>query len=177
MVDPGTTQRWLYHTLFAGLAMMILILQLVPFGGGSVAVPGPDVLTCLVLVWIQRRPDFLPLLLLASVLLLADFLLLRPPGLWAALTLMGAEFLRRVTAGSREITFAAEWGFAAGVILAMTVAHWALNALVSAPAIPLGLSIVQAITTIIAYPFVLWLSQSAFNIRKPAFDGQNQRGI
>ena len=65
MVDPSTSQRWLYHLMFAGLALAVLLMQLVPVGGGIRHIPGPDLLMCLVLVWVQRRPDYVPLLVLA----------------------------------------------------------------------------------------------------------------
>ncbi len=176
MVDPGTTQRWFYHLLFTGLALMILILQLAPFGGGPQTVPGPDILICLVLVWIQRRPDYLPLFLLAAILLTADFLLMRPPGLWAGLTLVGAEFLRRLTHGARELPFFSEWGYVAGVVIAITLSHWLINTLVAAPPVSLVMGLAQALATIIVYPLVLILSQTAFNIRRRPLDGQSVGG-
>ena len=176
MVDPGTTQRWLYYLIFAGLALGILLMQLVPVGNGISAIPGPDLLSCLVFVWVQRRPDFVPLLLLASVLLAADFILMRPPGLWAALTLVGAEFLRRQQIGGKHLTFFAEWGAVAGVVFGITLAHWALNALVAAPPVLLLVGLLQAFVTCLAYPIVLALSQTLLNVRKRPLDSQRIGG-
>lgn len=172
MVDPGTSQRWLYHLIFAGLALGILLFQLVPVGDGISVIPGPDLLTCLVLVWIQRRPDFVPLLLLAPVLLIADFLLMRPPGLWAALTLIGAEFMRRQQIGGKDLPFMVEWATVTLVIVAITLSHWAINALVAAPPVLLAAGLLQALATVLAYPLVLGVCTYGFNIRKRPLDGQ-----
>ena len=176
MVDPAASRRWLYYALFLGLALSLMLLQLLPLGIGSQSFPGPDVLLCVVLIWTQRRPDFVPLPLLAPVLLFADFVLMRPPGLWAALTLLGAEFLRKRHLGAREVPFMIEWGFASCVIFGVVLCHWAINALVSAPPLLLSMSLVQALMTALAYPLVMVLSQSAFQVRKLALDGQGMGG-
>ncbi|GGE48175.1 rod shape-determining protein MreD [Actibacterium pelagium] len=176
MVDPGTSQRWLYRLIFTGLALGVLLVQLVSVGDGIPGIPGPDLLICLVLVWIQRRPDYVPLLLLAPVLLIADFLLMRPPGLWAALTLIGAEFMRRQQIGGKDLPFMVEWGTVTVVIIAITLAHWAINALVAAPPVLLLAGMLQALTTALAYPLVLGVCLYAFNIRKRPLDGQRFGG-
>jgi hypothetical protein len=48
----------------------------------------------LTFAWVLRRPEFVPPLLIAAMILLGDLMFHRPPGLWAALVLVTAETLR-----------------------------------------------------------------------------------
>ena len=48
---------------------------------------------------------------------------MRPPGLWAAIVVLGVEFLRNREADSRDLPFLVEWGTVALLMLAMTLAN------------------------------------------------------
>jgi rod shape-determining protein MreD len=50
-------------------------------------------------------------------MLLADLLFLRPPGLWAAIVVLGHEFLRNREQGLRDMPFFVEWGLVASLLL------------------------------------------------------------
>ncbi len=71
--------------------------------------PGPDILICVIMAWIVRRPDFLPMPLILFVILLEDLILMRPPGLWTAIVIVATEFLRGRVALTRELSFVVEW--------------------------------------------------------------------
>ncbi|MCX8955699.1 rod shape-determining protein MreD, partial [Ruegeria sp. NA] len=68
-----------------------------------------DVLIALTFAWVLRRPDYVPTVLVALVMLMADFLLQRPPGLLAAPTVVGSAYLRSAALGMRDAGFAGEW--------------------------------------------------------------------
>lgn len=164
MVDPVTSQRWLFRVLFVLLAALMLFVRLLPISGSTGGLPGPDLLFCLGFAWVQRRPDVLTPPLLAAVLLLADLLLGRPPGLWAALGLLGAEFLRSRHQGSGEMPFVLEMAFVAAVVVGTTLAYWALMGLLAVPHTGLGRGLIQAVFTLLAYPVVTGLSALAFRL-------------
>ena len=94
MIGSPVRRRLVGQSLYVGLVLMSLFLRLRPIDPGRVGWPGPDLILCLTLAWVQRRPDYLPAGLVAAVILAEDLFMLRPPGLWAALTVLGAEFLR-----------------------------------------------------------------------------------
>jgi rod shape-determining protein MreD len=115
-----------------------------------------------------RRPDYVPLVLLALVVLLEDLLLMRPPGLWAALMVLGAEFLRNRTSLTRELSFVVEWVLVAGVMAAVVMGNRLVLAVTMLDQPSLGQTIIQLVASILCYPVVVFLSRLAFGVRKPA---------
>jgi len=167
MGDPVLRQRLVYAALFVLLAGLSLFVRLLPLGSG-VDVPGPDVMLALACAWIMRRPDFLPVALLAGVFLFEDFLLHRPPGLWPVAVVLGTEYLRNRQAVLRDVGFALEWVTVGGVLLAMLLGTRLLLSLSMTPLPSLGLSLIQLLATIAFYPIAAAASHWVLGVRKPA---------
>jgi rod shape-determining protein MreD len=179
---------WYYRTLFVALALILLFFRLLPLGSGNGSFPwstlpnwilgrfgleprpwpGPDVLMCLTIAWVMRRPDYLPALLIALVFLVEDMILLRPPGLWAALMLVATEFLRSRAALTRELNFTVEWLLAAGLMLALLLVYRLVFAIALMPQPGFGFALMQTIWSILCYPLVVALSAALLDLRKPA---------
>ena len=168
MVDPIFTSRFAHRSLFVGLAMLILFVRLLPLTAVPGRWPGPDVLLCLTLVWVQRRPEYVPVLIVAPVFLIDDLLTMRPPGLWALLVLTGTEFLRSRESDFRDLPFMLEWAVTSGVILAIAVINRLVLAILVVPQTGFGLTLLQALSTIAAYPVMVLVSHFAFGRRKAA---------
>ncbi len=176
MASSLISPRWAYRGLYLLLALAVILMRLLPLQGTPVQVPGPDILVCFTFAWLLRRPDYLPPLLIGMVFFFADFVLMRPPGLWALIVLLGSEFLRGREATIRELGFAAEWGMVSAVMAAMLIADRLgyLVAFLAQPPIPL--SIMQLLATIIAYPAVAAASHYGFGISRPGRGGDNGFG-
>jgi rod shape-determining protein MreD len=179
---------WYYRGVFVVLALVLLFFRLLPLGAGNDSFPwsaipnwivtpfgveprpwpGPDVLLCLAIAWVMRRPDYLPALLIALVFLVEDMVLLRPPGLWAALVLVATEFLRSRAALTRELSFSVEWLLAAGVMLALFMVNRIAFAIALMPQPGFGFALMQTIWSILCYPVVVILSSLLLDVRKPA---------
>ncbi len=159
---------WGYRLVFLGLAAALLFVRLLPLGNAAGSLPGPDVMLCLTLAWMMRRPDFLPVWLIVAVTLMDDLVLMRPPGLWTAIVVLATEFLRSRTALTRELNFMAEWLFASGLMIGMLLAYRLVFMLALLPQPPFGFAVVQVIWSILVYPLVVGLSRLAFDLRKPA---------
>ncbi|MFA9229848.1 MAG: hypothetical protein RIR95_136 [Pseudomonadota bacterium] len=185
MVDPATTNIWIHRILFVVIALTLLFWRLLPLEHSSqlqcaatdqsclfrawiVRLPGPDILLCIVFAWTMRRPDFLPVILIAGVVLLEDLILLRPPGLWTALVIIAAEFVRSRVILTRELNFWVEWLLVSGLMLAMLLIYRLVFALVLLPQTGFGFAIVQVIGSIICYPAVVFLSRVVLDLHKPA---------
>lgn len=188
MVDRRRTQRLVYVALFLGLAALITFQRLLPIGGYGAGIsvdpaqdpasellglslrdlPPPDVLLCLAIAWVVRRPDLLPAPVIAGYFFFEDMLLMRPPGLWALIVLLGVEYLRNRTDRLRGYGFAIEYLNVALLMLVMFAANRAVIAIVMVPQEPLGLSLVQLLGTILAYPGIVLVSHFLFGLRKPA---------
>lgn len=157
-----------HRVLFVGLAVGLIFLRLLPIGGATGAWPGPDLLLCLICAWTMRRPDFLPVGLVAGVVLVEDLILMRPPGLWAALVVLAAEFIRSRVALTRELTFAVEWLLVAGIMISLFIAYRLVFALAFLPQAGFGFAMLQVLWSILCYPVVVALSRVALDLRKPA---------
>lgn len=167
---------WFWRGLFVAVWGGLLFLRLLPFGTLAGGLPGPDLLLCLVLAWTMRRPEYLPPLLIAAVMLADDLFLMRPPGLWAALVVIAAEFVRSRVALTRELAFLAEWALVAGLMFGLLIAYRLAFTLSFVPQPDFGYAVVQMVWSIVCYPAVVGLSLLALDLRKPARGEIDARG-
>jgi len=188
MVDPALSKKWFYWLLFIALSCLIFLLQLIPlqtmssdcyspdFISGNWALSNlitcnltmPDLLICLCFAWVLRRPDYMPVLLIAAVMLVADMLFLRPPGLMTALVVIGSEFLRARVNVMRELPFMLEWALVTGVMVALLLGYRLTLIIVMQPRPSLWLSLTLLLTTTAAYPLVVAFSRYVLGVRKIA---------
>lgn len=185
MVDGATREIWLHRALFVLLALFLIFWRLLPLPLSQISLcaeratwcfftvwlnrmPGPDLLLCLIFAWTMRRPDYLPALLIAAVVLLEDMILMRPPGLWAGLVLLASEFVRGRVALTRELSFGIEWLLVAGLMLTLLLAYRLVFSMVLLPQPGFGFAMVQVICSILCYPIVVFLSRYVLDLHKPA---------
>ena len=168
MGEGWISSLWLHRLLFLAVAFVLIFLRLLPLNEAAGRLPGPDLVLCLILAWTVRRPDYLPVLMIASVVLLEDMLLMRPPGLWTALVILAADFIRSRVALTRELSFGVEWLLVAGLMLALVTAQRLTLALAFLPQPGLGFVLVQTGWSIVAYPFIVAMSRYGLDLHKPA---------
>jgi rod shape-determining protein MreD len=167
MAEAVRSRRALFIALYLSMAALMLFMRLLPLGSQT-ALPGPDLFLALTCAWVLRRPDYVPVLAIATAFLVEDFLLGRLPGLWALIVVLGTEFLRARRSVMRDVGFLLEWALVTGVLFAMLLGGRLLTAILMAPQPSLGLSLVQLLATIIAFPVVVAVSHWVFGVRKPA---------
>ena len=168
MVEFWRQTHWIFRALFVVLALFLLFLRLLPLGHQPGTLPGPDLMLCIILAWVVRRPDFLPMPLIAAAILIEDLVLLRPPGLWTALVVLASEFLRGRVALTRELNFPVEWLLVSGLMLGMMLAYRLILGLAFVPQPAFGFAAVQVLWSIAVYPLVVILSRLVLDLRKPA---------
>ena len=78
MSENLTTRLWLMRAGFVALSLVVIFWQLLPMETVPRRFTGPDLLMVLCVLWVLRRPDFAPPVVIAGVVLLADFIFLRP---------------------------------------------------------------------------------------------------
>ncbi|THH35448.1 rod shape-determining protein MreD [Aliishimia ponticola] len=156
------------RAVFVALALVILLGNLLPLQTLTRGWAGPDLLFGFALAWSVRRPEYVPVPLLAAVFFLADLLLSRPPGLGAALMLMACFDLQTRMLRLRDAGFAAEWGRAAVLIIATAVANRVALAIFFVPAPSLILATFQTIATAAVYPLIVGVSALVFGVRLSA---------
>lgn len=168
MAERSVTYLWSMRALFLTLCGLIMFLHLLPLEPVSRLWAAPDLMIALTFAWVLRRPEFAPLVLIACVFLLADFLLQRPPGLWSALILIGSQTLRSKALDLRDLTFSMEWLSVASTLVVITISYRIILTLLMVDTPPLSLSLIQLLMTLLAYPLVVLASQTIFRVRKIA---------
>ena len=179
MNDLSFTRLFVMRAGFFLIALTIMFFHLLPLDTSPRQWAGPDLILCFAIAWSLRRPEYVPPLILASVFLLADLLLQRPPGLWAALALLGCENLKGRGRNLRDATFPAEWAAAATIIIAILVANRLILALVFVDVPGLGISLFELGMTVAFYPLVVFVTHALMGVRKLApgeLDGLGLRG-
>ena len=131
--------------------------------------PLPDLMLLLTLAWLARRPDDVPVAMLAAVFLSADFLSGEAPGLRAALVLMAAEHLR-ARAGRPEDPLS-EWARAAVLILLVTIGERIALGVTLAPAPPFGPVVLRGLAGAAAYPLAAAAVVYVLGVRRPPAQG------
>jgi rod shape-determining protein MreD len=135
------------------LGCAAIYLSLLPLGSDA-RLPTPDLVFCLVLAWVARRPAEAPLWAILTLGLAADLFLSRPLGLGALGLLLAAEAMRASAASLSNGPFLAEWASAAVLALAVMLgAQVALEiTFIAGPGLAALLR--AAASTALAYPLV-----------------------
>ncbi len=165
-MDKPASHIWVMRGLYIALAVFVLFLHLLPLDTQPDRWPFPDTLIALTFAWVLRRPDYVPTILIALVMLLADFLLQRPPGLLAALVVLGTAYLRAAAPGTRDAGFVAEWTSVSIVVAGVFLANRIILAVLSVDQAAFLPVVIQLVLTIAVYPAIVLLSQSVFGVRR-----------
>lgn len=166
MAERSRLHVWVMRAVFALLCLAVIFWRLLPLDTLPHGWAGPDFITALSFAWVLRRPDYAPIALIAVIVLLADLMFQRPPGLWAALVVLGCGTLTVRAPGLRDLSFGAEWLTVAMVIAAITGAYRLILALLIVPQAPLGLSLMQMAMTVLCYPLVVLASALLAGVRR-----------
>ncbi len=167
MVDPATSRNLLGQLSFVLVALGVIFVQLLPLTTAPRIWTPPDVLLLAALAWVVRRPDYLPVWLVAAVFLLTDFLFHRPPGLFAALMVLLTEALRRRASGLWTAPFLMEWLAVSVGIAAVTLGNRMVLSIAMTPQAPLGLTLIQMGMSILFYPVIVLAAAVALGITRP----------
>lgn len=168
MAERAAASPWAMRALFLGLCGLFAFVRLLPLDTLPRGWAGPDLIVAFAFAWSLRRPEFVPPILIATVALLADLLFQRPPGLWAALVLIGSQTLKSRAADLRALTFTMEWASVATTLVAMTLACRIVLGITLVDQAPLGLSLIEMVATLAAYPAVVFVSHAVLGVRKAA---------
>lgn len=152
--------------LFCAAMAVLLFLRLLPLSAGAVRLPGPDLGLCLVLAWVQRRPDQLAAPVIVLVFAVQDIILFHPLGLWPAIVLLGTEAARLREARWRDAPFMVEWLRVAVLIGMMLLTYRIVQVLFMMPVPALGQVILHYIATVAAYPLVVLAARVLVGLRR-----------
>lgn len=168
MNDQSGAKIWGMRLIFLLIVCTILFFHLLPLEISSRRWVGPDMLLAFAFAWSVRRPEYVPVVLLAGVFFAADLLLFRPPGLWAVLALLACEHLKSRSRSMRDGTFANEWLTVCIVLTGVAVAYRAALMLTFVGPPALGLSVFELVMTMLFYPLIVAITHWLLGVRKIA---------
>lgn len=152
-------------TLLAA-GVLCVLASTVPLGSGGTLVL-PDLLYCLLVAWVVRRPARTPLWLVVGLGLFADLMLSRPVGLGALGLMLAVETFRRQALLFHGAPFVLEWIAAAiGFALMLAGMHLALEIVFAHPP-GLIASLHHLGSTAAAYPLVVLGLVWCLRVRAP----------
>lgn len=166
MTDRVTLMRWAFWGLLVVISAGLLFVKLLPLDLSAGRFPGPDIFFAFVMAWMLRRPDYVPILLVATLIFLTDLLYQDIPAVGAMMAVIGLEVLRRREAGLREQPFLVEWGVVSAVLLAMLLGERILLVVFFVEQIPFGRALLQFVTTVAIYPVVVFISVFVLGVEK-----------
>lgn len=166
MIKPPSRQAYFGLGVLLLLEMAILLVRLLPVSVGDISWPGPDLGLCLLLAWIIRRPDQIPIPAIALFFLLEDMLLLRPFGLWAAIVVIATEAVRSREVRWRDQAFMLEWFRVALLLAFMTLSYRFAQFLFLLPLPSMALVMIQYALTVACYPLVVFAARWLTGLRR-----------
>jgi len=165
MAETVEERRSVYWILYVMIAFGLFFLHFLPQQTVPSKLAPPDILLAVTYAWTIRRPEFVPLVLVALVFLLSDLLFYRPPGVLAACVVIGAEFLRSRAHDMRSVSFPLEWFLVSVAFAGVFVLERIITGLALIQQAPLGLSLVQLAFTIAVYPVVVAISHFVLGVQ------------
>ncbi|QDY69612.1 hypothetical protein [Qingshengfaniella alkalisoli] len=166
MADNRLLDRVVHGLIYVGLCGCALFVRLLPLPPMLPNLPAPEIMLCLTLAWMLRRPDYLPAWLITVMFLLSDFFLYRPPGLNALIVTAICTLLRSRNPAPRPVPFTVEIALITGLVLSVVTANWLAQALLFIQHPSYWRTIAVVPVTVLAYPFTLALSHYVIGIRR-----------
>ena len=170
MVETQST-IWIGRAVFSSIALIVTLTAMLPLGLSAESAVMADLLFCLCFAWVIRRPSTAPVGLIAMLALLADFLLMRPLGLWTFIIIMASELVRSQRVPLREQMFIVEW-LIFGLIFTLALLVNLFFLTISFSDRPsFNLMFAFFLNTWLAYPVVVAVLHWIFRVRAPRAPG------
>lgn len=165
MAEWQTSGVWKLRMLFVSLAMAFLFIRLLPLQTLPSAFGGPDIMLALIFYLSLQRPESVPSLLIGAAILLEDLFLQRPPGLMAALVILGSAWLKLAASHAQDRNWIKDWWMSALAMIGITVVLRVILTIALVPRPPALLHYSQLVATIIVFPIVAFFAYYVLHIR------------
>jgi len=176
MTENTISRLWFMRIMFVALSFIVMFFHLLPLQTTPGTFAAPDIILALGICWALRRPDFVPAVLIALVMLFADIMLSRPPGLFAAIALIAIQMLKSRAARLRDMPFSVEWFTASVSIIGVILTYRLILVVLLVEALALKTALIQISLTILCYPVVIGVSWLFFGLKKPTLGEVNALG-
>ena len=141
-----------HQIVYFCIGLFIVFFQILPLQTIPQTWSGPNVLLVFFAVIVSKRPEFTSSVLIASIFLIEDFFLMRPPGLMSSLTVLGFYFLKRKFQNQEVNSFISCWGSVTTCLTIILLLYYFISVLLFIPSAGFKLTLMELIVTLALYP-------------------------
>ena len=176
MDDISPLQFWLRRLAYLAIGTFFVLQALIPLDLTANRIPGPDVMYCITMAYVIRRPEFVPLWAIVIVFFLRDVLSMAPLGIWTLLMVISTEVVRANLQAFREYFYAIEWLWVIAIFAIMLTLHQLILALSLSFTPKFVDQLYQFFFTAACYPVIVVIMKYGFGIDRPAAGKTDARG-
>ncbi len=151
-----------YQVVYFCIGLLIIFFQILPLQTTPQTWSGPNVLLVFFAAIVTKRPEFISSFLVASIFLIEDFFLMRPPGLMSSLTVLGFYFLKRKFLYQEVNSLMFGWGSVTACLTIILLLYHFISIFLFIPSAGFRLTLIELIVTLALYP-VFSVLISSFN--------------
>tara|TARA_B100001079_G_scaffold35253_1_gene26804 strand:- start:627 stop:1142 length:516 start_codon:yes stop_codon:yes gene_type:complete len=141
-----------HQVVYFCIGLLIIFFQILPLQTTPQAWSGPNVLLVFFAAIVTKRPEFTSSFLVASIFLIEDFFLMRPPGLMSSLTVLGFYFLKRKFQHQEDNSLISGWGSVTTCLTIILLLYYFISILLFIPSAGFRLTLMELIVTLALYP-------------------------
>ena len=141
-----------HQVVYFCIGLLIIFFQILPLQTTPQAWSGPNVLLVFFAAIVTKRPEFTSSVLVASIFLIEDFFLMRPPGLMSSLTVLGFYFLKRKFQHQEGTSLLSGWGSVTTCLTIILLLYYFISILLFIPSAGFRLTLMELIVTLALYP-------------------------
>ena len=153
-----------HQIIYFCIGLLIIFFQILPLQTIPQTWSGPNVLLVFFAAIVSKRPEFTSSLLIASIFLIEDFFLMRPPGLMSALTVIGFYFLKRKFKNQEINSFIFGWGSVTTCLTIILLLYYFISVLLFIPSAGIKLTLMELLMTLAIYPIFAVLIRSFYKL-------------
>ncbi len=141
-----------HQVVYFCIGLLIIFFQILPLQTTPQAWSGPNVLLVFFAAIVTKRPEFTSSFLVASIFLIEDFFLMRPPGLMSSLTVLSFYFLKRKFQYQEGNSLLFGWGSVTACLTIILLLYYFISILLFIPSAGFRLTLMELIVTLALYP-------------------------
>ena len=153
-----------HQIIYFCIGLLIIFFQILPLQTIPQTWSGPNVLLVFFAAIVSTRPEFTSSFLVASIFLIEDFFLMRPPGLMSALTVLGFYFLTRKFQNQEGNSFLFGWGSVTTCLTIILLLYYLISVLLFIPSAGFKLTLMELLMTLALYPIFSFLIRSVVKL-------------
>ena len=160
-----SVKSFAHQVVYFSIGLLIIFFQILPLQTTPQTWSGPNILLVFFAAIVSKRPEFTSSFLIASIFLIEDFFLMRPPGLMSSLTVIGFYLLKRKFQNQEVNSFIFGWGSVATCLTTILLLYYFISVVLFIPSAGFKLTLMELTVTLALYPIFSVLFGSFDNLK------------